>query len=89
MKNKGLKKNFDSMLDEIDRFLRLVCGRPSPIKRLVIVSIVCVAMGVSSLYALINSVYNTGKRDAEFMKVQHIEPLELHKRDSINILNQE
>ena len=75
--------------DEITYGLRCVCGRPTPVKRLVIVLVISGILSIAYIYMLVSSIYNIGKQDAEkeFMEWQHIETLKLQqKRDSINIL---
>jgi hypothetical protein len=76
--------------DEIEYGLRMLCGKPSPMKRFVMVLIIGGALSVAYLYTLVSSIYNIGKRDAEneFLKLQHIESLKLQS-DSINILNKQ
>jgi hypothetical protein len=46
--------------------------------------------GILAVYLTVTSIYSIGKRDAEkeFMKIQHIQQLELQKNDSINQLKQ-
>ena len=63
--------------------IKRLCGRPSPTKRLVFVIVVCVAFAVANIWFLISSIYNIGKNDAEkeLMKMQHIEMLELRKKE--------
>ena len=67
---------------EIQQRLKRLCGRPSPMKRLVFVIVVCVVLAVVNIWFLFSSIYNIGKNDAEkeLMKMQHIEMLELRKR---------
>ena len=67
---------------EIQQRLKRLCGRPSPMKRLVFVIVVCVVLAVVNIWFLFSSIYNIGKNDAEkeLMKMQHIEKLELRKK---------
>jgi hypothetical protein len=75
--------------DEIEYRLRLLCGKPTPMKRFMIVLIIGGALAVANIYFVVSSIYNIGVSDAkkQFLEVQHIETLKLQK-DSINILNQ-
>jgi len=70
---------------EIQQRLKRLCGRPSPMKRLVFVIVVCVVLAVVNIWFLFSSIYNIGKNDAEkeLMKMQHIEKLELRKRKEV------
>ncbi|MDR1895417.1 MAG: TraL conjugative transposon family protein [Prevotellaceae bacterium] len=67
--------------------LRWLCGKPSPLKRLITVLVLAVGLGGANIYLVVSSIYNMGKNDARkaFLELQHIESLELpQKNDSIN-----
>ena len=73
--------------DEITYSLRCACGRPTRMKRFIIVSVIGGALSIAYIYMLVSSIYNIGKQDAEkeFMELQHIERLKLQsEKDSIN-----
>ncbi|MDR0873131.1 MAG: TraL conjugative transposon family protein [Prevotellaceae bacterium] len=74
---------------EIKYRLRLLCGRPTPMKRFVTVLVIGGALAVANIYFVVSSIYNMGVSDAkkQFLEVRHIETLKLQK-DNINILNQ-
>jgi hypothetical protein len=74
--------------DEIRYGLRMLCGKPTPMKRFIIVLVIGGSLCIAYLYILVNSIYSIGKREAEneFLKLQHIESLQLQS-DSINNLN--
>jgi hypothetical protein len=77
---------------EIEYGLRLLCGRPSPMKRFITVFVIGGALAAANLYFVVSSIYNIGKHDAEkeFLRLQHIETLKLQpksKKDSINNSN--
>jgi uncharacterized membrane protein YphA (DoxX/SURF4 family) len=69
--------------DEIECGLRLLCGRPTPMKRFIIVLIIGGALAIANIYFIVNSIYNMGVNDAkkEFMQLQHIETIELQKHN--------
>ena len=73
---------------EIERRLKRLCGRPSPVKRLIAVLFIGGLLAAANIYYLVSSIYHIGKKDAEIelMKLQHIERLELPKRESIHQL---
>jgi hypothetical protein len=91
-----MKTNIRNQLTDIwDEFcygLRRLCGKPSPLKRLVTVLVLAVGLGGANLYLIVSSIYNIGKRDArkEYMKIEHIKQAELkHSNDSINQLKKQ
>jgi len=75
---------------KIEFYLRRICGRPSPTKRLVIVLLVCVKLAAINIYFLFSSVYSIGKNDAQkdLLQIEHIEGLKIPRNDSINLLKQ-
>jgi hypothetical protein len=80
-----LKDFFGDLRDDFICGLHAVCGKPSPVKRLVIVLIIGGALSVVSVCTLVRSIYNIGKRDAELIYIEHIKHLELKRSgDSIN-----
>ena len=88
MKKSKLNETVNEIRDGFDSSLRAVCGRPSPVKRLVIVLIIGFVLSVVSVSTLVRAIYNIGKRDAEqqFIELQHIEQLKLKpSADSILI----
>ena len=92
---KELKKKISELLtnawDEIEYRLRLLCGKPTPLKRLITILIVGGILTIVHIWFVVSSIYNMGKHDSEkdFLRLQHIESLKLQtKNDSINILNQ-
>jgi uncharacterized ion transporter superfamily protein YfcC len=70
------------LLDKIDHRLRKYCGRPSPVKRLITVLVIIVVCTAVNVWFVYSSIYSIGKKDAEkeFMKLQHIEGIELPKK---------
>jgi hypothetical protein len=88
MKEKRITKWHD-IWDEFSYCLRMLCGRPSPLKRFIIVLIAGVALGAGGIYTLVSSIYNAGKSDTERMYIEHIRFPELkNRKDSINLLKQ-
>ncbi|GHT41995.1 hypothetical protein FACS189437_09560 [Bacteroidia bacterium] len=89
---KKIKEFLINAWDEIEYRLRLLCGKPTPMKRFVMVLIIGGALALANIYFVVSSIYNMGVNDAkkQFLEVQHIETLKLQqsKKDSINILNQ-
>ena len=85
--NKDVKNSF---INEIDKRLKRLCGKPSPTKRLIIVLVVGVVLAAANIYFVVSSIHTIGKNDAkkEFLKIQHIEGLKIPGNDSINFLKQ-
>ncbi|MDR1172002.1 MAG: TraL conjugative transposon family protein [Bacteroidales bacterium] len=73
--------------------LRRLCGKPSPVKRLVAVLVACGVLAAANIYFTVNSIYSIGKRDAEteLMKLQHIRQLKMEngelKMEDLQIKN--
>ena len=75
---------------EIEYSLRLLCGKPSPVKRFIAVLVLGGTLSIFFIYTLVSSIYNIGVQDAkkEFMELQHIERLKLQSEsESMNMLN--
>jgi hypothetical protein len=90
MKSKPIIQLRD-MWSEINYGLRCLCGKPSPLKRLLAVSILVIIFGGLNLYIVICSIYNCGKRDAlqdlrEMQQLRH--PEVKNAADSINLSKQ-
>ncbi|MDR1717674.1 MAG: TraL conjugative transposon family protein [Prevotella sp.] len=81
-----IKEFLISTRDEAGYRLRMLCGKPSPVKRLIIVLAIGGSLAAANIYFVASSIYNMGKSDAgkRFLELRHIEPPELlHKSDSI------
>jgi hypothetical protein len=76
--------------DEITFGIRCLCGKPSPLKRFIIVAVAGTLMGIASCYILVSSVYRIGHANArkEIPELNVIRQLNL-KNDSINLLKQQ
>jgi len=74
---------------EISFGLRCLCGKPSPLKRFIIVAVVGTLMGIASFCILVSSVYNLGHGNAqkEIPELNIIRQLNF-QNDSITILKQ-
>jgi len=69
---------------EIEYRLKCLCGRPSPLKRFILVLIIGGILAAANIYFVISSIYNIGKHDAEknFIEVEHIKQLEIERENS-------
>lgn len=74
--------------DWVDEKLRHLCGRITPEKRLFVLLTMFVVFGFTSIYIFVSAIYNIGKNEGQRIEIEHIQMLELQKRDSINQLNQ-
>ncbi|KAA6323372.1 hypothetical protein EZS27_027182 [termite gut metagenome] len=71
--------------------LRLVCGKPSPMKRFIFVLGCCTVLGIVSIYMTVHSIHSIGKSDTrkELIETGHIAPLQVAPaNDSIHLLKQ-
>lgn len=75
---------------EITFSIRCLCGKPSPVKRFIIVAVVGIIMGIASVSMLVSSVYRIGYTNAqkEIPAINTVRQLNL-KSDSINLLKQQ
>ena len=73
--------------DWVDDNLRRLCGRITPEKRLFVLLGMFVVFGFGSIYIFVSAIYNIGKNEGQRIEIEHIQMLELQKRDSINQLN--
>ena len=73
--------------DEITYSLRCLCGKPSPMKRFVMVMVAGSALGIASVFILVSSIYQIGHSSGlkEIPSLNEIRQLHL-KNDSINLL---
>ena len=74
--------------DWVDEKLCRLCGRITPEKRLFVLLTMFVVFGFASIYIFVSAIYNIGKNEGQRIEIEHIQMLELQKRDSINQLNQ-
>lgn len=72
--------------DWVDDNLRRLCGRITPGKRLAVLLTMFLFFGITSVYIFVNAIYEIGKNEGQRIEIEHIQMLELHKRDSINQL---
>lgn len=72
--------------DWVDDNLRRLCGRITPEKRLAVILTMFVVFGFGSIYIFVSAIYNIGKNEGQRIEIEHIQMLEVQKRDSINQL---
>ena len=73
--------------DWVDDNLRRLCGKITPGKRLAVLLTMFLFFGIASVYIFVSAIYNIGKNEGQRIEIEHIQMLELQKRDSINQLN--
>lgn len=79
----------NKLSDKVDGWLRQMCGRLTPGKRLAVILTMLFSFSFLSVYMTVSSIYNMGKRNAEkdFIEIEHIREINLrHRQDSINNL---
>ena len=82
-----IKRKIKALSDRIEDGLRSLTGRISPDGRVFIILVMLILFGGGSIYMTVSSIYNMGKRNGKQMQIEHIERLELDRkqeRDSIN-----
>ena len=82
-----IRKYVIQIQEWVDDKLRHLCGRITPEKRLAVLLIMFGVFGFMSVYIFASALYNIGKNEGRQIEIQHIQMLELQKRDSINQLN--
>ena len=82
-----IRKYVIQIQEWVDEKLRHLCGRITPEKRLAVLLIMFGVFGFMSIYIFTSALYNIGKNEGRQIEIQHIQMLELQKRDSINQLN--
>jgi hypothetical protein len=84
------KKFFQNIGEHIEDFLRGICGRITPDKRVIVILTMLVVFGGLSIYMTVSSIYNFGKDKGERLQIEQMETLKLQleqQRDSINKQN--
>ncbi|NDP20008.1 MAG: DUF3989 domain-containing protein [Paludibacter sp.] len=82
-----MKRKIYKIQSRIEEKLQNYCASLSPKRRLLSIVIVSAVFGIVSLYMAISGFYNINRTDNEQIKIQHINELQLHARDSIYQLN--
>lgn len=70
--------------DWVDDNLRRLCGRITPEKRLAVILTMFVVFGFGSIYIFVSAIYNIGKNEGQRIEIEHMQMLELQRKDSIN-----
>ena len=81
------KNIFKNIGEHIEDFLRGLCGRITPDKRIIIILAMLVVFGGLSIYMTVSSIYNFGKDKGRRLQIEQMETLRLQQeqqRDSIN-----
>lgn len=84
------KKFFKNIGEYIEDFLRGICGRITPDKRVIVILTMLVVFGSLSIYMTVSSIYNFGKDKGKQIQIEQMETLKLQleqQRDSINRQN--
>lgn len=80
----------NKLSDNADEWLRRICGRLTPGKRLAVILTMLLTFSFLSIYMTVSSIYNMGRRDAEkkMIEIEHIRDINLRRerKDSINNL---
>jgi hypothetical protein len=78
---KKIREIFNNIWDELTCRLRMICGKPSPVKRFIMVLVIGCTFSIVYTCTLVNSIYSIGKKDEqkEFLELEHIKQLELKR----------
>ncbi len=87
LKKKAIQK-LSNLWENIDYGLRILCGKPSPVKRFIAVLIVGGALSIAYIYMLAGSIYDMGRRSAELehLKIDHIQQIELQRDSATHLI---
>lgn len=77
-------KYIGKIQDWADDYLRRLCGRITPGKRLAVLLTMFLFFGIASVYIFVSAIYNIGRNEGQRIEIEHIQMLELQKRDSTN-----
>jgi hypothetical protein len=82
-----IQELFYGIGQEISYRLRLLLGKPSPMKRFIFVLGCCTMLGITSIYMTVHSIHSIGKGNAkeELVETGQMKP---HTNDSIHLLKQ-
>ncbi len=81
-----MRKYIIKVQDWVDDNLRRLCGRITPEKRLAVLLTMFLFFGIASVYIFVSAIYNIGKNEGQRIEIEHIQMLDLQKKDSINQL---
>mgnify|MGYP000769561587 FL=1 len=81
-----IRKYIVKVQDWVDDHLRRLCGRITPEKRLIVLLTMFLFFGIASVYIFVSAIYTIGKNEGRQIEIEHMQMLELQKRDSINQL---
>jgi hypothetical protein len=71
----------------MEKRLQSYCDTLSPKKRLISILVLCSIFGIISLYFSFSGIYCINKTDREQIKIEHLNQLKLHSKNSIHQLN--
>lgn len=85
------KNIFRNLSENVEDFLRRLCGRITPDKRVIVIVTMTLLFSGLSIYMTVSAIYNFGKDKGRRLEIERIETLKLTpeiQRDSINYLNE-
>ena len=81
-----IRKKVQQWQDRFDDGLRGMCGRLTPGRQLAVTLSLLLVFSGLSIYFVVSSIYNMGKREGELQQIQHIGKLKLQQeRDSLSV----
>lgn len=81
-----IRKKIQQWQDRFDDGFRGMCGRLTPGKQLAVTLTLLLGFSALSIYFVVSSIYNMGKREGELLQIEHIGKLKLQQeRDSLSV----
>lgn len=79
----------NKLSDKVDEWLRRMCGRLTPGKRLAVILTMLLSFSCLSIYMTVSSIYNMGRRDVEkeMIEIEHIRDLKLRRERKDSLQN--
>ena len=67
-------KVFKRIPDKIDLHIRKLCNCLSPTQKMVLTAILFTLFFLASLYTIVFTAYQIGKKDGKFIQIEHVHP---------------
>lgn len=83
-----MKKKLEQLKVTVEGFIRRLCNRMTPEKRLVVILLLGAVFTAVNLYMTIWAVYEITRNDYEPISIEDFRELTLPFDDSINLLNE-
>jgi hypothetical protein len=84
-----LKETLKNAMGELQYGLRVLCGKPSPLKRIIAICILSCVLGIGYIHLIWRGVTGLSRYDAQqqYIEIQHIEPINGDTQASMDSIN--